>query len=301
MNKIKNKNKIKQSISYRVFTFFNITILSMLAISTLYPLIHVLMSSISEGNALTSHSGFILLPVGDINFEAFKRVFNNPNILTGYRNTLFLLVVGIGIQVFVTAMGAYVLSRKYFPFRNFVMMFITFTMVFQGGMIPFYLLVKGLGLMNSLFSLIIPFTVSAFNLIIMRTSFASVPESLEESARLDGASHWKTFTKIMLPLNKPVLAVMVLYYGVSIWNGWFWASLFMQDSTKYPLQLVLRGILVSNSDANMTQGAATGDIVGLSETIKYATIVVSTMPLLIFYPFVQKYFVAGVMVGAVKE
>ncbi len=300
MKQIKS-NRIKMSTGYKVFTILNSVGLTLLALSTLYPLIHVIMASISNGNALTSHSGLLWRPVGGIDFTAYTRVFSNPSILTGYRNTLFLLVVGIGIQVFVTAMGAYVLSRKYFPLKNFIMMFITFTMVFQGGMIPFYLLVKNLGLMNNLFALIIPFTVSAFNMIIMRTSFASVPESLEESAKLDGASHWKTFTAIMLPLNKPVLAVMVLYYGVSIWNGWFWASLFMQDPKLYPLQLVLRGILVSNSDANMTQGAASGDVVGLSETIKYATIVVSTMPLLIFYPFVQKYFVSGVMIGAVKE
>lgn len=293
-----NKSKIKTSTSYKVFQIFNTVFLTLLAFLTAYPIYHVVMASISNGTALISHKGFLLHPVGKITFDAFTAVFKNPNIATGYRNTIFLLVVGVSLQILMTSIGAYVLSREQFGLRKVFMLFITFTMFFQGGMIPFFLLVRGLNLQNNLFALILPFMVNAYNLIIMRTSFAAIPASLEESAKIDGANHWTVYTKIVLPLSKAVIAVIVLYYGVGIWNGWFWGSIFMRKRELYPLQLVLREILISNDVGSMAQGA--DDIVGIGETIKYATIVVSTVPILMVYPFLQKYFAKGVMIGAVK-
>lgn len=297
---MKNKGKIKVSATYRVFQVFNATILCLLAAVTAYPMIHVLMASVSDGTALVSNKGFLFRPVGSINFAAFEAVFQNPNILSGYGNTLFLLIVGVTLQVIMTSLGAYVLSRNQFRLRKAFMLFITFTMFFQGGMIPFFLLVKGLNLQNNLFALILPFLVNAYNLIIMRTSFAAIPVSLEESAKIDGANHLTVYRQIILPLSKPVIAVMILYYGVSVWNGWFWASVFMRKRELYPLQLVLREILISNDVSAMTQGTSGNDVVGIAETIKYATIVVSTLPILLVYPFLQKYFAKGVMIGAVK-
>lgn len=295
------KIKMKSSLSYKIFQVFNAIFLILLMVVTLYPMVHVVMASLSDGNALTSHKGFLLFPVGEISLKAYEAVVSNPNILIGYRNTIFLLVVGVSLQIFMTSIGAYVLSRKQFGLKNICMLFITFTMFFQGGIIPFYLLIRDLNLLNSLLALILPFTVSAYNLIIMRTSFAAIPASLEESAKLDGASHFQIYTKIVMPLSKAVIAVMILYYGVGIWNGWFWASVFIRNRDLFPLQLILREILISNDVSSMTQGSSGADVVAFAESIKYATIVVATVPVLVVYPFLQKYFAKGVMIGAIKE
>ena len=296
----KVNNKIRVSTSYRVFQVFNGLILAGLSIVTLYPMWYVVMASFSEGIALTSHSGFLFWPTGTINIDAYKAVFTNPNIFIGYRNTFFVLVVGVSAQIFMTSLGAYVLSRKNFAPKNFIMFFITFTMFFQGGMIPFYLQVKDLGLVNNIFAMIVPFLVSAYNLIIMRTSFSEIPDSLEESAKLDGAGHFTIYSKIVMPLSKPVIAVMVLYYGVGVWNGWFWASVFLRNRDLFPLQLVLREILIANDVSSMTQGSSGADVAAIAESIRFATIVVATAPILIVYPFLQKYFAKGVMIGAIK-
>lgn len=173
-------------------------------------------------------------------------------------------------------------------------------MFFSGGMIPFYLTVKNLKITDTLWSLISPFLVSTYNLIIMKTSFQALPMSLEESAKLDGANDFTVLFKIILPLSKPVIAVMVLYYGVGIWNGWFWASVFIRTRELLPLQVILREILLSNDTAGMTAGTSVGDVEGVSETIKYATIMVATLPILCVYPFLQKYFTKGVLIGAIK-
>jgi putative aldouronate transport system permease protein len=222
---------------------------------------------------------------------------NNPNVLNGYLNTLFLLVVGISLEVTVTALGAYFFSRRNILFRNVLMFLIVFTMFFEGGIVPFFLICRDLDLIDKRMSLILPFLVSAYNLIIMRTSFATIPQSMEESAKLDGASHFTILFRIIMPLSKAVVAVMILYYGVSIWNGWFWAAVFLREREKFPLQLILREILLVNDTSNMKVAA---DGPGIGESIKYATIMVATLPILMAYPFLQKYFVKGVMIGAIK-
>lgn len=275
------------------------SLLSILVVITLYPLLYVAFASISEASQLVTHKGLLYKPLG-ISFEAYKSVFKNPGILTGYRNTLFIVVMGVTLNLFMTALGAYVLSRKNVMWNKAFIFIIILTMFFNGGLIPIYLVVKGVGLLDSLWAPIVPFAISTFNLIIMRTAFMSVPDSLEESAKIDGANHFTIMFRIILPLSMPVIAVMILYYAVDKWNGWFYSSIFIKDRELFPLQLILREILLANQTDSMSAGAAAGDQFQIGETIKYATIMVATIPILCVYPFVQKYFVKGVMVGALK-
>ena len=295
-----NTRTIRRSFGDRAFSVINYIILTALALICLYPMLYVIFASVSDSGLLTQHTGLLLSPRG-FSTAAYEKVFKNPMIARGYLNTLFLLVVGVSVQVMMTALAAYVLSRKNVMWKNLLMMCITFTMFFSGGMIPFYLNMKQLHLTNSLLGLIIPFMINTYNLIILRTSFASLPESLTEAAQIDGAGHLKILFSIVLPLSKAILAVMVLYYGVGIWNSWFWASTILRNRESYPLQVVLREILLQNSTTSMTMGVGAGDQESVAATIKYATIVVATVPILCVYPFLQKYFATGVMVGAVKE
>ncbi|NJP41097.1 carbohydrate ABC transporter permease [Oscillospiraceae bacterium HV4-5-C5C] len=285
----------------KIFTAVNYLLLTILSLIFLYPILHVAFASLSDSNQLMAHSGLLLRPLG-FNLNAYKRVFENPMIGKGYLNTLFILVIGTTLEVFVTSIGAYALSRKNVMLSRFFNLMIAFTMFFSGGMIPFYLTLQNLNLTRTRWGLILPFLVSTYNLIIMRTSFAAIPDSLFEAAYIDGAGHIRTLLQIVIPLSKAVIAVMILYYGVSIWNGWFWASTILRDRNLYPLQVVLREILIVNSGTlGMTSGTATGDTEAIAESIKYATIMVATVPILCVYPFLQKYFQKGVMIGSVKE
>ena len=297
--KIKNKNKIKTSLGSKIFDIINVIVMFGLMLITFYPMVHILFASFSGGNALLAHTGLLFWPV-DFSLEGYKMVFKDPMIVKGYMNTLFVVLVGSSISLVLTALGAYFLSRKNVMLQTPVMLYIIFTMFFSGGMIPFYFTVKQLGLYNSLWSLILPTAMNTFNLIIMRTGFSSIPDSLEESAKLDGAGHLTILVRIVLRLSMPVIAVIILYYAVEKWNAWFHAMMFIQDRVKYPLQLVLRGILLSNDTAAMTGGVGTVDQEAIGESIKYGVIIVATLPILVVYPFLQKYFVKGVMVGAVK-
>ncbi len=291
---------IKESMSRKVFNVVNILIMLALITVTLYPLLYVLFASFSNSFELMRHQGLLYKPEG-FSVAAYYAVFKNPNILQGYRNTIIILVSGVVINILMTALGAYVLSRKNVMFRNGIMLFIMFTMFFNGGLIPTYLLVRDLGLTNTYWSVILPTAISTYNLIIMRTGFAAIPDSMEESAKIDGATHLTILVRIMFPLAKPVIAVMVLYYAVSHWNSWFPAMIYMQRSRELqPLQLILRGILIENDTSSMLGDSAIGDQESISESIKYAVIVVATVPILVIYPFLQKYFVKGIMIGAVK-
>ncbi|MDD9265877.1 carbohydrate ABC transporter permease [Paenibacillus sp. GCM10023248] len=290
---------MKTSVSDKAFTITNHILLLLLVVITLYPLIYVAFASISDAGQLITHKGFLYKPLG-ISFEAYKSVFANPAILQGYQNTLFILVFGVTTNLIVTSLGAYVLSRKNVMWNNVFIFVVVLTMFFSGGLVPLYLVVKGVGLIDSLWATILPFAVNTFNLIIMRTAFMAVPESLEESAKMDGAGHLVILFRIVIPLSMPVIAVMILYYAVEKWNGWFYASIFLKDRELYPLQLILREILIANNTDAMSTGANAADQFQIGETIKYATIMVASVPILILYPFVQKYFVKGVMIGAVK-
>jgi putative aldouronate transport system permease protein len=293
---------IRRPIEARIFNVINIILLSMLVVVTFYPMFYVLLASISEPSRFVMHRGLIFAPLG-LSTASYEVVLKNPNIRVGYINTLIVVAVGTTLSLILTSMGAYFLSRKNLMLRKLIMMVIVFTMFFSGGIIPFYLTVTRLKLDRSLLALILPVAVNTFNLIIMRTAFMSVPASMEESAKIDGAGHFTILFRIILPLSMSTVAVIVLFYAVQNWNAWFNAMIFLRNRYLYPLQLVLREILVQNDTSAMASQASadTGDMRMVSETIKYAVIMVATLPILILYPFLQKYFVKGVMIGAIKE
>ncbi len=285
-----------------VFNVFNIIIMIALMIVTLYPLLYVVFASFSDAGRFLAHSGVLWHPLG-FSTLAYERAFQHPSILSGYANTIFIVIVGTFLSVVFTAIGAYFLSRKNVLLKRPISFLIMFTMFFNGGLIPTYFVIKEFAgglIFNTLWVLIIPTLISTYNMVVMRSGFDSIPDSLEESARIDGAGHMTILFKIVLPLAKATVAVIVLYYGVGIWNAWFNASIYINDNDKYPLQLVLRQILLINDTSNMTFGVDSGDQMAISETIKYAVIVIATLPILCVYPFLQKYFVKGVMIGAVK-
>lgn len=290
---------IKDSMSRKIFVVCNTIILALLVVVTLYPVWYVFCASFSNSNELLLHRGLLLLPKGFTTI-AYQLLLQNPMIYYGFRNTAIVVVCGLALNMLMTTLGAYFLTRKNVFWRNFIMMAIVFTMYFSGGLIPYYLTVRQLHLDNSLLSLIIPSALNTFNLIILRTAFASVPEALEESARLDGAGHLCLIKNIYIPLTLPSLAVVLLYYFVGHWNSWFNAVIFIRERTMFPLQLVLREILIQNSTDDMLIGTASDQTNQVSELIKYALIIVSILPVIVLYPFIQKFFVKGVMIGAVK-
>ena len=291
---------IKESPSRKAFNVFNIIFMLCMIVITLYPLLYVVFASLSDSNELMKHSGLLLKPVG-FSWAAYKAVFKNPNILQGYKNTIIVLISSVTVSMFLTCLAAYVLSRKNVLFNGIITFIIMFTMFFSGGMIPTYLLVNNLGLTNTYWALILPTAISTYNMIIMRTGFAAIPESLEESAKIDGANHFTILFKIVIPLAKPTMAVIVLYYAVACWNSWFNAMIYLQKRRDLqPLQLILRGILIENDTSNMQDGNVGQDTESIAESIKYAVIVVATLPILAIYPFLQKYFAEGITLGAVK-
>ncbi|KWX82336.1 sugar ABC transporter permease [Paenibacillus riograndensis] len=290
---------IKTSLGERVFDICNVIVMVLMIILTLYPMLYILFSSLSEGNRLISFDGILLWPQG-FSLEGYKAVLNNPVILSGFKNTFFILVVGLGINMTLTSLGAYFLSREGVLLQKPIMFFIVFTMFFQGGLVPFYLIVKSYGLLASLWALILPTAVSTFNLIIMRSYFLAFPKELDASAFLDGAGHFTILFRIFLPLSMPVVAVLILYYGVGHWNSWFNAMIFLRDQDLFPIQLVVRNIILENDNASMLGTTTLIQSRDVAETLKYAAIIVTTAPILLLYPFLQKYFVKGVMVGALK-
>jgi len=292
-----NKNKIKATPGERIFDICNVVFMFLLSVVCLYPMLHVIFASLSNGTLLMKHQGLLLWPAG-FSTGAYKAVMDNSMIFIGYRNTLVIVVFGTLLNLVMSALGAYFLCRNDQAIGKAAMIFIVITMFFSGGMIPGYLNVRSLGLYNSLLALILPGAVNTFNMIILKTAFMGIPASLEESAKLDGAGHFTILWRIFIPLSKATLAVLVLYYGVAHWNAWFGAMMYIQNRDLYPLQMVLREILIVNDMSNMVNVAV--DIEQISDTIKYATVVVATLPILVLYPFLQKYFVKGVMVGAVK-
>ncbi|MGI5898448.1 MAG: carbohydrate ABC transporter permease [Christensenellales bacterium] len=290
---------VRKSVGEKIFGFFNAIILTFICLCTLYPFLYVIFASISNPAQFISYRGILWHPLG-FQWDSYKMVLSNQMIGSGYANTLFIVVVGTVLNVFFTALGAYALSRQGYYWRKVFSLLLVFTMMFSGGLIPTYLTVNSLKLIDSLWALILPGLISTYNLMIMRTSFANVPASLEESAKLDGANDWTVLFRIFFPLSKAVIAVMLLYYGVAHWNGWFNAMLYLRSRTKYPLQIVLREILIANDTSSMTTDVSANDQEMVAETIKYACIVVSTIPIMCVYPFVQKYFVTGVMIGSMK-
>lgn len=292
--------KIKTTPAEKLFTAVNTVFMLLLMVVTLYPLVYVAFASVSSPEEMVRHTGILLRPLG-FTTGAYKMVFDNPMILQSYGNTLFYVLAGTAFNIVMTTLAAFLLSRRSFMIKNALMMFVVFTMFFNGGLIPNYLIVRSLGLYNTRLALILPTAISTYNLIIMRTSLLALPASLEESAKIDGASELTVLIKIILPLSMPIVAVMILFYGVGHWNSWFNAMIYLRNRELYPLQLILREILISSStDSMMTNLSTSVDKEPVSEIVKYATIMVATVPILLVYPFLQKHFVKGVMIGAVK-
>ena len=282
----------------KVFEIVNVTIMMFMMIACAYPFLYIAFASVSKPAELMAFNGILLKPLG-FSIDAYKEVLKNKMLGISYVNTLIYVSVGTAFSVMMTAMGAFILSRDDFKIKKFINIIVIITMFFSGGLIPFYLILKSLGFVNSRLIMILPTAIGTWNLMVMRTAFEGIPKSLEEASYIDGANDLDVFIKIILPLSKSIIAVMVLFYGVGIWNSWFNASLFLKDRNLYPLQLYLREVLIfSNTDSMM--GGAETDRVAIGETIKYTTIMVATIPILMIYPFLQKYFVKGVMVGAVK-
>ncbi len=292
--------KQKESASRIIFQIINYTVMILLAFITLAPMLHVLFASLSDPIKLAQHEGIILWPLG-FTLKGYEIVFKNPSLINGYINTIFYVVVGTAISILLTAMGAYGLSRKKLLWRNWIMGIVTVTMFFNGGLIPTYMVVKNLNMIDTRWAVIIPMAISVFNLIIMRTSFLEIPDSLEESAKIDGANEFTILFRIIIPLSKAVIAVIALFYAVQMWNSWFQAMIYLRDRKLYPLQVILREILVQNDQSSVTYDTSTaGNLDLYKNLVKYTTIIVATAPILAIYPFVQKYFVTGVMIGSIK-
>lgn len=292
------KKKMKTSAGYRVFTVCNTLFMLCMIFIMAYPVYYVIIVSISDAQALTSHTGALLKPLEPLTTLAYQKLLEVPQLLTGYRNTIFIVVVGVGFNLVLTSLTAFFLTIKGPMLKGVFMTMIIIAMYTSGGLIPTYLNIKSLGLLNTYSALILPVGLSTSNMIILRCGFQAVPESLVESARLDGASYLRILTRIMLPLSKASLAVIVLYYGVSHWNSWFNAMIYLKDEWKYPLQLVMRNLLGSTQSLASSEGM---DMTVLSaKTMRCALIVVGSAPIVMLYPFMQKYFVKGVMVGSIK-
>jgi putative aldouronate transport system permease protein len=292
------KTKIRDGRTDFMINLVIYLILSVVILISLLPLIYILSNSISDPRMVIT--GQVYLVPKDLSFMAYQKVFEDSEILIGYRNTIFYTIFGTGINIVLTTLAAYVLSRKRLKGKGFFTMFIVFTMFFQGGMIPNYLLLLKLHMTDTIWALLLPRAISVFNFIIMRTFFEiNIPDELYEAAKIDGCSNTGILLKIVLPLSRTILAVMVLYYGVYNWNSYFDALLYLQDKQLQPLQLVLRKILLQNSIDGVASEAPT-EMEMIGESIKYAAIVVASLPILCLYPFLQKYFTKGVMIGAVK-
>lgn len=300
----KNPNAIDMnSPGEKVFDVFNAILMVVLIVVTLYPLYYVVMASVSDPRYLLAHEGPLVWWLGQFTGDGYRLALNNPNIVTGFFNTVFNLAVGTLLNMILTIFAAYLLTRKHFYLRSAMMKLMVFTMFFNGGLIPLFFIVRGVGLYDTRWSDFVPYLISTYNVIIMRSFFASLPSALEEAARIDGANEWQVLVHVVLPLSKPVIAVIALYYAVGHWNSWFPSMVFKRNTKLYTLQYVLRGILITNSTSVSSGGDGALGVQEISlsaELVKYCTIVISTLPIMCVYPFLTKYFEKGVMIGAIK-
>jgi putative aldouronate transport system permease protein len=291
----------QQSTGDKLFDWAVHAALALLCVIVLYPLVFVLVASFSSPEAVMR--GEVWLWPKNVTLVGYQKIFQNSEILSGYMNTILYTLVGTAINLAMSVAAAYPLSRKDFYGRNAIAAMMVFTMFFSGGMVPTYLLVKNLGMLNTMWALIIPGAVSVYNILIMRTFFQSgIPYEMQEAASIDGCSNLSTLVRIVLPLSMPIIAVMILFYSVGHWNAYFSALMYLTDRDKYPLQLFLREILIQGQ---MQEMLGIGDdsharSVMEGEAIKYAVVIVANLPVLLLYPFLQKYFVKGVMIGAIK-
>lgn len=289
--------RYKRSVGEKIFDTCNTIFLLALVVVTLYPMYYVLVASVSDPMQIYKTGGLLMTPQG-FNVENYVTALSYKPLWMGYRNTIFYVAAGGGLSVLLTVMGAFGMTRKGLPGRNGIMFAILFTMYFSGGLISTYMVIKELGILDTVWAVLLPGCISTYNLIVTISYFNGLPYELEEAAKIDGASDYSVLFKIMLPLAKPIIAVITLYYMVSIWNSYFGPMIYLNDANLKPLQVVLREILIQSEAESMAgQGGATS---AYAEGMKYAVIIIATIPILCIYPYIQKYFVKGVTIGAVK-
>lgn len=279
-----------------------IIVIIMLALMfiTVYPLLYTVFASFSDAKQLLKLEGPMWWPLEPFTLRGYELTFQNAKLVPSIFNTLFYVIVGTLGGLVITGMAAFVLSRKNFMLKNIIMKLIMFTMFFSGGIIPLFFVVRQIGIYDTRWAFLLPWIMSAYNMIIMRTFFLGIPESLEESATLDGATDLQIFFQIYVPLSTAVIAVIAMYYGVAWWNSWYQSLVFQPSNSLWPLQMVLREVLITNTKSATTDVTSMAEESYTRELVKYCTVVVSTVPILIIYPFLQRYFVKGVMIGAVK-
>lgn len=292
----------KRNIGEVIFDNFNNILMAVCALFFLYPLWYCMMASFSDPGQMASHTGPLIIPLG-LSVEGYRLIFKNPVMMRGIINTVFYVLVGTSLNIILTAFAAFALTRKKFYWKKPITMIIIFTMYFGGGLIPFFIIVKNvLHLADTPFAIILPGAINTFYMIIMMTYFRTIPDSMEESAFIDGANDFRILFSIYFPLALPVVAVLVIYYGVGYWNAWFNANIFLMKRTEWrPLQLILRDILFFAQGGNMKEGRDLVDKVQAGRIVKYALIMITVAPIATIYPFMQKYFIKGIMIGSVKE
>lgn len=293
------RKKRRESRSDRIFYAVNLAILLLLAAIVVYPLYFIVIASISNADAVLGGRVF-LYPV-DITLVGYSKIVERTDVWRGYLNTIIYTFLSTLLSLFVTILAGWALSRKTLPFRKFFMVFFIITMFFGGGLIPFYNIVSSLGLLDTIWAIILPSALSAWNLFMTKTFFeVGISESMIEAAEIDGAGQVRTFLSVVLPLSKAIMAVMALYYAVGQWNSYFNAMIFLQDEEMYPLQLVLREILIASETTTGGSGETILEQYRLANQLKYVSVIVSSLPVIVLYPFVQKYFAQGVMIGSLK-
>lgn len=302
MVKASVRQKIRTSTEDKAFSIVIYTLSTLFLLLCAYPIIYVVSASMSNPELIVS--GKIVLWPEQLQFRAYEAVLKSSDVLIGYRNTIFYAVCGTAINIVLTTIGAYTLSRGDLWGRGVLMFLITFTMFFSGGMVPTYITIKNLGMLNSVWAMLLPGAISATNLIIMRNYFQfSVPQEIIEAAYVDGCSNVGSMFRIVLPVSGSIVAVMVIFYFVGHWNAYFDAMIYLSKKQLYPLQVFLREILIQNQLGDMSGGAdnmGAAEMTLMYEALKYAVIVVATLPILTIYPFLQRYFVKGIMMGSVK-
>ena len=296
----KRKNALRDTVGDKIFYAINGFFLLLLALIILYPLYFIIIASISDPDAVLGGE-VVLYPV-KITMEGFSKIMDRGDVWRGYLNTIIYTGLTVILALIVTVPAGWALSRKTLPGKKFFMIYFIIPMFFGGGLIPFYNVMNSLGLINTMWSVILPAILSVWNLFMTKTFFeSSIPNGLIEAAKIDGAGQFRIFTSVVIPLSKAVIAVMALYYAVGQWNSYFNAMIFLQDETKYPLQLVLKEILIASENTTGGSGETILQQYRLANQLKYVSVIVSSLPVLCLYPFVQKYFAQGVMIGSLKE
>lgn len=289
---------IKRTKGEKVFAVFNAIILCLIGLACLIPIWHCLCASFSDPIEVSKTRGLILWPKGQMTLIGYTKSFQNDSLLRGYLNTILYVILGTSFGVVMTVFAGYGLSRN-LMLGTPIALFLTFTMMFNGGIIPTYMVVRTLGMLNTRAAIVLPTALSVFNIMITRTSFKAIPEGLLDAARIDGAGHLRILGSIVLPVSKSIIAVITLFSAVQIWNSWFHTAIYVNDRSLYPLQIVLRELVLQNS-AQATEASDGNEMNLLHAIIRYCVIMLSIVPMIALYPFIQKYFVTGVMIGSIK-